>query len=86
MCIRDRGYAGQALIPRTLDKIRAARKFLDERGASHIEIEVDGNVSFENAVKMRAAGADIFVAGSSSVFKKGASLEHNTARLRQAIL
>ncbi len=79
------GYAGQALIPRTLDKIRAARKFLDERGASHIEIEVDGNVSFENAAKMRAAGADIFVAGSSSVFKKDASLEHNTALLRQAI-
>ena len=79
------GYAGQSLIPRTLEKISAARKFLDERGFAHIEIEVDGNVSFENAVKMRAAGADIFVAGSSSVFKKGASLADNTERLRQAI-
>ena len=33
-----------------------------------VRIEVDGNVSFENAVKMRAAGADLFVGGSSSVF------------------
>ena len=34
-------------------------------------IEVDGNVSFENAVKMRQAGADLFVAGTSSVFREG---------------
>jgi ribulose-phosphate 3-epimerase len=47
-------------------------------------IEVDGNVSFENAEKMRRAGADIFVAGSSSVFAKGGSIEENTAKLREA--
>ena len=34
-------------------------------------IEVDGNVSFENAVRMRQAGADLFVAGTSSVFREG---------------
>lgn len=79
------GYAGQALIPRTIEKIRAARAFLDERGYSEVSIEVDGNVSFENAKKMREAGADIFVAGTSSIFKAGAPLENNARLLRAAI-
>lgn len=79
------GYAGQKLIPRTIDKIRKTRAFLDERGYDHIEIEVDGNVSFENAAKMRSAGADIFVAGSSSIFQKGSSLEDNARMLRENI-
>ena len=33
-------------------------------------IEVDGNVSFENAAKMSRAGANIFVAGTSSIYAK----------------
>lgn len=41
---------------------------LDKNGFEHIEIEVDGNVSFENAKRMKRAGANIFVAGNSSVF------------------
>lgn len=79
------GYAGQKLIPQTLKKIERLRKWLDETGYGHIEIEVDGNVSFENAVKMRAAGADIFVAGSSGLFVKGMTMEDAAAKLRESI-
>lgn len=79
------GYAGQKLIPRTLRKIRETRQFLDRNGFSHVEIEVDGNVSFENARKMRDEGADIFVAGSSSIFCPDAALEENALKLREAI-
>lgn len=79
------GYAGQKLVPATIDKIRRMRKYLDEKGYSHVAIEVDGNVSFENAVKMRAAGADIFVAGSSSVFSKDDTIENNIRTLRQSL-
>ena len=63
------GFAGQKLIPSTLRKIEKVRKFLDENGKVETSIEVDGNVSFENAKLMNQAGADIFVAGTSSVFK-----------------
>ena len=76
------GFAGQSLVESTLNKIRRLRKYLDEAGYNHVEIEVDGNVSFENAKKMSEAGADIFVAGSSSVFSKAASLPENMVRLR----
>lgn len=79
------GFAGQVLIESTLKKISRLRQYLDDGGYSHIEIEVDGNVSFENAKHMRQAGADIFVAGSSSVFSKGTSLPENIAKLRRII-
>ncbi len=79
------GFAGQKLIPQTLDKITRCRKMLDERGYTNIEIEVDGNVSFENAKKMRAAGADIFVAGTSSIYAKTGTTEENMNTLREAI-
>jgi ribulose-phosphate 3-epimerase len=78
------GYAGQKLVPATLDKIRELRALIAEKKLP-IEIEVDGNVSFENAEKMRRAGADIFVAGSSSLYHKDMSLQETAAMLRKAI-
>lgn len=79
------GYAGQKLIPQMLDKIATTREFLDERGFSHVEIEVDGNVSFENAKKMRAAGANIFVAGTASIFSAERPMGENLCLLREAV-
>ena len=79
------GFAGQKLIPGTLDKIRRCRALLDERGYSNIEIECDGNVSFENAKKMKEAGANIFVAGTSSIYAKTGTMEENLIKLREAI-
>ncbi|MCL2815873.1 MAG: ribulose-phosphate 3-epimerase, partial [Oscillospiraceae bacterium] len=79
------GYAGQALIPSALGKIRRLREYLDLAGYPNIEIEVDGNVSFENAKLMSGAGADIFVAGSSSVFKAGTDIRENIQKLRNAV-
>lgn len=59
------GYAGQKMIPRAIEKIRELRAYLDTHGRADAEIEVDGNVSIENAIKMREAGASIFVLGSA---------------------
>lgn len=79
------GYAGQKLIPSMLDKIKKTREFLDERGYTNVEIEVDGNVSFENLPKMRDAGANIYVSGSSGVFTKDMSLENAILKTREII-
>jgi ribulose-phosphate 3-epimerase len=78
------GYAGQKLVPATLDKIREMREIIDTHHLN-IEIEVDGNVSFENARKMRQAGADIFVAGSSSLFNRQLGIEAAGIKLKEAI-
>lgn len=82
----DPGFAGQKMIPQTLEKIARLRRLLDERGAAHVEIEVDGNVSFENAAKMSAAGADIFVAGTASIFTDRLSPEEAVKQLRRSVL
>ncbi|MCD6396921.1 MAG: ribulose-phosphate 3-epimerase [Spirochaetaceae bacterium] len=79
------GFAGQKLVPASFKKIVRMKKFLIDRGYANIEIEVDGNISCENAKKMRAVGADIFVAGTSSLFIKGKDLIVSAGELRQCI-
>lgn len=76
------GFAGQKLVPQMIDKIARARRMLDEAGRADVRIEVDGNVSFENAVKMRRAGADIFVCGTSSIFSKSTTIDAAVKKLR----
>jgi len=58
------GFGGQKFIPSTLDKLKQARKIIDESGYD-IRLEVDGGVGVENIKEIAAAGADTFVAGSA---------------------
>ena len=74
------GFAGQPMAPGSLEKISAVRKLLDEKGCPSVRIEVDGCVSFANAPKMRRAGADTFVSGTSGVFAAG-DLAENIDRI-----
>ena len=78
------GYAGQRLIPHALEKIARTRRFLDAHGRADALLEVDGNVSVENAKSMRAAGADIYVLGTSAVFR-GEDLEANVRAFRAEV-
>lgn len=79
------GFAGQKMIPATLNKITDIRNYLNSNKLSMAEIEVDGNVSYENAVKMKNAGADIFVVGSSSIFNSSETLDEGILHLRNLI-
>ncbi len=58
------GFGGQKFIPNTINKIRALRKMIDERGL-HTKIEIDGGVTLENAPAIIHAGADVLVAGNT---------------------
>jgi ribulose-phosphate 3-epimerase len=73
------GFGGQAFIPSALDKLRAVRTMV---GARPIDIEVDGGVTPDNAVKAVQAGANVLVAGSA-VFK-GGNYKANIAAIRNA--
>jgi ribulose-phosphate 3-epimerase len=77
------GFAGQKLVPYAFEKIAAMKKLVAKVHPG-VEIEVDGNVSFEHAAKMVRNGANILVGGSSSVFKKGLSIRKGCAQLRKA--
>lgn len=74
------GFAGQKMLPGTLEKIAALAVALEEVGSA-AQIEIDGNVSWENIPLMVRAGAEILVAGSSSLFDGRADLEGNLRRL-----
>ena len=58
------GFGGQSFIPSTLDKLRTARKMIDDSGLD-IRLEVDGGVKVDNICEIAKAGADTFVAGSA---------------------
>jgi ribulose-phosphate 3-epimerase len=57
------GFGGQKFIPSALDKIRALRQMIDERGLT-VDIEVDGGVNLDNIAEVCAAGANVVVSGS----------------------
>ena len=58
------GFGGQSFIPQTLEKLRQARKMIDESGYD-IDLEVDGGVNIKNIREVAEAGARTFVAGSA---------------------
>jgi ribulose-phosphate 3-epimerase len=58
------GFGGQAFMPETLPKVRAAREARDRLGRN-FRIEVDGGINDKTATLAREQGADTFVAGTS---------------------
>ena len=67
------GFGGQKFIGETLNKLRAARKKIDDykrETGREILLEVDGGVKADNIAEIARAGADTFVAGSA-VFGAG---------------
>lgn len=80
------GFAGQKIVASTIKKAGRLQKFLKDRGRENIVIEVDGNITPENARKLKQFGAGIFVAGTSSVFKGNVSqFAENIRGLREAL-
>ena len=58
------GFGGQSFIRRTLERTRRLRDMVDRQGAPTL-IEIDGGVNPATARELRAAGADVLVAGSA---------------------
>jgi ribulose-phosphate 3-epimerase len=76
------GFGGQQFIPHALEKLREARRRIDESGRE-ILLEVDGGVNAGNIAAIARAGADTFVAGSAIFGSKdyGATIQ----RMREAL-
>ncbi len=61
------GFGGQKFIHSCVEKVKDLRNMIGDRA---VHIEIDGGVTPETAPLVRAAGADVLVAGSA-VFKGG---------------
>ena len=80
------GFAGQKIVPSTIKKAERLVKFLADRGKDDIEIEVDGNITFENAKILRSIGASMFVGGTSSILTGSPRrYEENILQLRKVL-
>lgn len=58
------GFGGQAFMPETLPKIRAARSLADQRGYT-LDIAVDGGINLDTAPQVISAGANVLIAGNA---------------------
>ena len=78
------GFAGQPIVEGSFEKLSAVRRIIDESG-HNILLEVDGHVSWDLCKKMRECGADIFVAGSSSLYQPGLELSEAVERMNELV-
>ena len=59
------GFAGQAFLPRALDKARRLGKMIrNSRAAGAVEIAMDGGIDRGNIAQVVAAGVDTCIVGS----------------------
>lgn len=58
------GFGGQKYIPESTQRIRNARKLIEELGLA-VDIQVDGGITEENLPVVLEAGANVIVAGSA---------------------
>lgn len=75
------GYSGQSLVPWGLESIRRTAE-LRAAGGHDFLIQVDGNVSWDNIPGMIRAGAEVLVAGTSSLFDSSLERAEAARRLR----
>jgi ribulose-phosphate 3-epimerase len=61
------GFGGQSFLPETVEKVAAVRSRARMRAAGSVplDIQVDGGIDRTTAAEALAAGANVFVAGSS---------------------
>ena len=78
------GFAGRPIVEGSLEKLAKVRKLLDDNKPGLL-MEVDGHVSWDLCKKMRENGADMFVAGSSSLYQKGLELEESVERMNKLV-
>ena len=75
------GYGGQKFIPEVLEKVKKARAYAEKIGRPEMDIEIDGGVTLENCKKIREAGANVLVAGSTVL--KSDDMERTIADLKK---
>ena len=62
--MRVPGFAGQAFLPRALDKARRLREMI-AGAALAVEIAMDGGIDRDNIARVVAAGVEVCIVGSA---------------------
>ena len=75
------GFGGQKFIPEVLDKTKAVRNLINQKDLN-VDVEIDGGINFENCSKVKDAGANILVSGSTIFKENKGDLKKNIEILR----
>ena len=67
------------IMKKSIDEISKKRRNLN------IDIQVDGNVSFKNLRQMKEKRANVFVAGSSSVFNEDYTITEGVEKMKDIL-
>ena len=76
------GYGGQKFIPGMIDKIKKARKIIDNQ-KKPISLAVDGGINLDNISEVAKAGAEIIVVGQ--LISKSANPEMTIKKIKKIL-
>lgn len=79
------GIVGHKIIPGVMKKIADARRKIDATGKD-IFLEIDGGVTPESGHKMVAAGANMLVCGTGTIFQPPATLDKKIQSFRKTLI
>ena len=77
------GFGGQKFIPEVLEKTKKVRNLIDKENLN-VDVEIDGGINFENCSKVKDAGANILVSGSTIFNENKGDLKKNIEILRNS--
>ena len=63
----DPGFVGQKFVPEVVKKVQIIKSLIDSRHLN-IDIAVDGGIGEKTVPLLKKAGANVFIAGTSSIF------------------
>ena len=75
------GFGGQKFMPEVLKKTKAVRDLINKKNLK-VDVEIDGGINFENCSKVKDAGANIIVSGSTIFKENKGDLKKNIEILR----
>ncbi len=78
------GFSGQHIVEGSFRKIFKLSEMIKNQHLS-VDIQVDGNVSFENIPKLLECGANFLVLGTSSLYYKKKSIKENFKQIKKII-
>ena len=77
------GFGGQKFMPEVLEKTKKVRNLIDKENLN-VDVEIDGGINFENCSKVKDAGANILVSGSTVFKENEGDLKKNIEILRNS--
>ncbi|MDC0512082.1 ribulose-phosphate 3-epimerase [bacterium] len=75
------GFGGQKFMPEVLEKTKIVRNMINQKNLK-VDVEIDGGINFENCSKVKDAGANILVSGSTVFKENKGDLKKNIEILR----